>query len=75
MKTKAEFIRELAAERGREFALEGHRWFDLVRIDDGDYAIEFLQSIGKSVTRERLLLPIPQTEIDSNSAMTQNPGY
>ena len=47
----------------------------MVRIDDGNYALEFLQSIGKSVTRERLLLPIPQTEIDSNSAMTQNPGY
>ena len=69
-------MRELIIhERRMELAFEGHRWFDLVRIDDGDYALEFLQSIGKSVTRERLLLPIPQTEIDSNSAMTQNPGY
>ena len=71
-----EEMRELIIhERRMELAFEGHRWFDLVRIDNGDYAIEFLQSIGKSVTRERLLLPIPQTEIDSNSAMTQNPGY
>ncbi|KAA5247248.1 RagB/SusD family nutrient uptake outer membrane protein, partial [Bacteroides finegoldii] len=23
----------------------------------------------------RLLLPIPQTEMDSNHLMTQNPGY
>jgi len=27
------------------------------------------------VTKERLLLPIPQTEMDSNNLMTQNPGY
>ncbi len=55
------------------FRFEGHRWFDLVRIDDGDSRIPPVDRQG--VTRERLLLPIPQTEIDSNSAMTQNPGY
>ena len=74
-RTQEEMRELIIHERRMELAFEGHRWFDLVRIDDGDYAIEFLQSIGKSVTRERLLLPIPQTEIDSNSAMTQNPGY
>ena len=36
----------------------------------------FLNSIGKNnVTKELLLLPIPQTEMDSNHLMTQNPGY
>ena len=74
-RTQEEMRELIIHERRMELAFEGHRWFDLVRIDDGDYALEFLQSIGKSVTRERLLLPIPQTEIDSNSAMTQNPGY
>ena len=63
-------------ERRMERAFEGHRWFDMIRINNGNYAIEFLKSIGKNqVTKERLLLPIPQTEMDSNNLMTQNPGY
>jgi hypothetical protein len=63
-------------ERRMELAFEGHRWFDMIRIQNGDYAINFLHSIGKTrVTKERLLFPIPQTEMDANSLMTQNPGY
>ena len=63
-------------ERRIELAFEGHRWFDLIRIQNGDYAINFLHGIGKSrVTKERLLFPIPQTEMDANSLMVQNPGY
>ena len=63
-------------ERRIELAFEGHRWFDLIRLQNGDYAINFLHSIGKTrVTKERLLFPIPQTEMDANSLMTQNPGY
>lgn len=62
-------------ERRMELAFEGHRWFDMIRIDGGDYALEFLRSIGKDVSRERLLFPIPLTEMDSNNLMEQNPGY
>ena len=63
-------------ERRMELAFEGHRWFDLIRLQNGDYAINFLHSIGKSrATKDRLLFPIPQTELDANSLMTQNPGY
>lgn len=63
-------------ERRMELAFEGHRWFDLIRVDNGDYAVSFLKSIGKSnVTKDRLLYPIPQDEIDSNTNMKQNPGY
>ncbi len=63
-------------ERRMELAFEGHRWFDMIRIDNGNYAISFLQSIGKTnVNKNRLLFPIPQTEMDANKLMTQNPGY
>lgn len=63
-------------ERRMELAFEGHRWFDLIRIDNGEYAIKFLHSIGKlNANKNRLLFPIPQTEIDANPLMTQNPGY
>ncbi|MGI6223975.1 MAG: RagB/SusD family nutrient uptake outer membrane protein [Prevotella sp.] len=74
--TQEEMREKIIHERRMELAFEGHRWFDLIRLDDGNYAISFLKSIGKSnVTKDRLLFPIPQTEIDANPLMTQNPGY
>lgn len=63
-------------ERRMELAFEGHRWFDMIRINDGQYAVDFLHSIGKTnATKERLIFPIPQTERDANPLMGQNPGY
>ena len=48
----------------------------MIRLDNGRYAINFLKSIGKTrVNKDRLLFPIPQTEMDANSLMTQNTGY
>ena len=75
MSEDIEVLKHKAVHKG-ELCFEGHRWFDMIRINNGNYAIEFLKSIGKNqVTKERLLLPIPQTEMDSNNLMTQNPGY
>lgn len=63
-------------ERRIELAFEGHRWFDMIRINDGEYALRFLHSIGKTnATKERLIFPIPQVERDANPLMGQNPGY
>lgn len=74
--TQDEMREKIIHERRMEFAFEGHRWFDMIRIDHGNYAIKFLKSIGKNnVNKDRLLFPIPQTEIDANPLMTQNPGY
>lgn len=71
-----EVMREaIIKERRMELAFEGHRWFDMIRINDGKYALKFLRGIGKNPTKDRLLLPIPLTEMDSNELMTQNPGY
>lgn len=75
-KSQEEMREIIIKERRIELAFEGHRWFDLIRIKNGDYAIQFFQSIGKNnVTKERLLFPIPQAEIDANKLITQNPGY
>ncbi len=75
-KTQSEMKEIIIHERRIELAFEGHRWFDLIRIDNGDYALNFLKSLGKvNVNKNRLLLPIPQQEMDSNPMMTQNPGY
>lgn len=63
-------------ERRMELAFEGHWWFDLVRINGGQYALDFLHSIGKvNATTKHLLLPIPQKEIEANPNLTQNTGY
>lgn len=63
-------------ERRMELAFEGQRWFDLIRIQNGQYGLDFLHSIGKvNATQKFLLLPIPQVERDANPNLTQNPGY
>ena len=73
---QAEMREKIMHERRIELAFEGHRWFDMIRIDNGEYALQFLRSIGKTnITKERLLFPIPQTEMDANPLMVQNPGY
>lgn len=74
--SQAEMREKIIHERRMELAFEGHRWFDLIRLQQGAYAINFLHSIGKSnVNENRLIFPIPQTEMDANPLMTQNPGY
>jgi len=63
-------------ERRIELAFEGHRWFDMIRINNGQYALDFLHSIGKvNATKKHLLFPIPQKEIDANPNLVQNTGY
>jgi hypothetical protein len=67
---------KILQERRMELAFEGHRWFDLIRVNQGAYGISFLHSIGKvNATEKHLLLPIPQKERDANPNLTQNTGY
>ncbi len=63
-------------ERRIELAFEGQRWFDLIRVDNGQWGLDFLHSIGKlNASEKHLLFPIPLKEIESNPNLTQNPGY
>jgi starch-binding outer membrane protein, SusD/RagB family len=57
-------------ERQLEFALEGHRFFDLRRMLGATAAAAFL-----GIDEFRLYFPIPQRELDANTALTQNTGY
>ncbi|MDP5172536.1 MAG: RagB/SusD family nutrient uptake outer membrane protein [Bacteroidia bacterium] len=59
-------------ERRTEFAFEGQRWFDLLR---SGRAVEILSLHGKKPNAEKLLFPIPDSEIKINPNLTQNPGY
>ncbi len=74
--SKDDFRIALLHERRMELAFEGQRWFDLVRVNNGQYGLDFLHSIGKvNAVSKNLLLPIPQQETDANPNLTQNPGY
>ncbi|NRB52206.1 MAG: RagB/SusD family nutrient uptake outer membrane protein [Saprospiraceae bacterium] len=62
-------------ERRLEFALEGHRWFDLKRngMDIPKSAASGVPTV--SYSDFRLLGVIPQTELSLNEFLVQNPGY
>lgn len=54
-------------ERQRELSFEGHLIHDVKR---------FGKSAGsEAANSNKLVLPIPQSEMDANSLMVQNPGY
>ena len=73
---KDAFREKVLHERRMELAFEGQRWFDLIRIHNGQYGIDFLKSIGKSnMSSKFLLFPVPQKERDANPNLTQNTGY
>lgn len=71
--TDQEELRQaIYAERRAELALEGHRFFDLLRTGR---AAEILGPLG-FVEGKHELLPIPQSEIDlSQGTLTQNPNW
>ena len=69
-------------KRKLESAFEGQRWFDLKRTGK---AIDIIKnrkdasgnplSYAANITEQKLLWPIPQSQIDNNPNLTQNPGY
>ncbi len=67
-------------ERVRELAIEGYRWWDLLR---WGIAAERFQnnpdlrgnSGGQFVTGKHEYYPLPRQDVDSNPNLNQNPGY
>jgi tetratricopeptide (TPR) repeat protein len=66
--TGATLTKEIWNERRLELAMEGHRFFDLVRTG------EATAKISGFIAGKHEVFPIPQTEIDI-SGLTQNAGY
>jgi starch-binding outer membrane protein, SusD/RagB family len=67
-------------ERRFEFAIEGHRFFDMTRTDRAIIVFTGLpRTTGASTysigDRNRYVFPIPNSEIFTNSNMVQNPAY
>ncbi|NOU19959.1 MAG: RagB/SusD family nutrient uptake outer membrane protein [Bacteroidales bacterium] len=78
--TQAAMRLAIEKERRLELAFEGHRWFDLKRTGRAIDVINGVTNFGGVVqnyalTQNRLLWPVPQSEMDKNSKLTQNPGY
>ncbi|MBD2754024.1 RagB/SusD family nutrient uptake outer membrane protein [Spirosoma validum] len=72
--SQAQFRDSVLLERRLELAFEGHRWYDLARTKKLIGAIK-AQNPTIAIDEHHYLFPIPQTERDVNSQLTQNPGY
>lgn len=75
----AEILGAIELERGLEFIMEGHRWYNLVRTGN---ALNTLSGIDRlngdpvSLTDAgRQVFPIPSRDMDSNENMVQNSAY
>lgn len=74
-------------ERRLELAMEGHRWFDLVRTGrfietmkahaayEASVAENNKVEIAQNIQDYMVLMPIPQREVDLNPNLQQNQGY
>ena len=65
-------------ERRLELIGEGHRWFDLKRTGRAVETMNaWFAANDKNVTisSNHLILPIPQSQLDTDPALEQNPGY
>lgn len=78
--TKESMEAAILNERRLELAFEGKRWFDLVRTGTA-VAVMNAQKDGNgnnlnyNVQPYMLVYPIPQTQLDLNPLLTQNPSY
>jgi hypothetical protein len=69
--TSAAFVDSLVADRARELCVEGERRFYLIRL--GRFK-QRMSTVGVTVDDPHLLLAIPQSEIQVNKNLIQNPG-
>lgn len=73
-------IAEILKERDKELYGEGHKFFDLLRTKtpiDRTASISHWAKVKLEPGDNKLVLPIPQAEIDANPVLKdqQNPGY
>jgi hypothetical protein len=62
-----------------EFAFEGKRWMDLKRrgrfIEVMQHTTDYQKDYAVNLNNNKLLFPIPQSELDLNPNLVQNSGY
>lgn len=68
-------------ERRKELVMEGHRLFDILRVGEvvkrtgTDHFLNMTDLTTITWDDYRIVMPIPQAEMDANSNMIQNPEY
>ena len=79
---KDALLNALLKERRLELAFEGQRWFDLVRLDKVEEVMNTVHAKDSgrkaqvyTYDKNSYRLPIPQSVIDANDKIHQNPGY
>lgn len=72
--TQADVRQAILDERRLELALEGQRWFDLIRLNAVQPGI-LDAAMGETVISNFYIFPIPNTEVSSFNEIVQNPGY
>ncbi|GAB2775602.1 RagB/SusD family nutrient uptake outer membrane protein [Rhabdobacter roseus] len=71
--SQQQFREAILRERGWELAFEGHRRYDLIRLNKLQ---EVMAPLGVTVqVPTHNLYPLPQRELDVNKNLQQNPGY
>ena len=77
-----DMVEKVLHERRLELAFEGQRWFDLCRNGKVEQYMNAVYSKDNGRLAQRrvfdessYLLPIPQTALDENINLEQNPGY
>lgn len=76
--SQSELRDAIELERRLEFVGEGHRWFDLKRTGKAVETMNtWFTTNNKNVTinSDHLLLPIPQSQLDTDPEIKQNEGY
>ena len=80
--SKEAILNAYLKERRLELAMEGQRWFDLVRLDKVEEVMNavYAKDEGRPAQvypfdKLSYILPIPQDVIDQNPNLVQNPGY
>ncbi|QNL50409.1 RagB/SusD family nutrient uptake outer membrane protein [Olivibacter sp. SDN3] len=77
--TKDQFRDSVYFDRRLELTFEYQRWFDLIRQKDASGSgvlVRNLHKVGKTNAADKhYLYPIPQSEIDNNHLLEQNPEW
>ena len=80
--TGAQVLTDILDERAKEFAFEGYRFWDLMRLNKTfvkpqaqDAANLISTSVSVAPGNANRLFPIPNDEILVNPNIVQNPGY
>lgn len=74
--TGSALLEDILDERRKELAFEGHRLFDLLRYKKSvDKTENCTENCTLGFYDDKLVLPIPQAELDANANILQNPGY